>query len=116
MDEESNNLAEREWRESSDFLKYRNEEDMYANFYANRHTFITNLALAGVHPKARELLLKCAAFDWSAVSPAIFGALFQSVMDEEAGKRRKIGAHYTSEKNILKVLEPSLLEPLREEF
>ena len=62
----------------------------------------------------RELLLECCLFDWSKVSPAIFGSLFQSVMDKT--RRRNLGAHYTSEKNILKVIHGLFLDDLRREF
>ena len=48
----------------------------------------------------RETLLDCTNLNWSRISPAIFGALFQSIMDKKA--RRNLGAHYTSENNILK--------------
>ena len=62
----------------------------------------------------RDLLLDCCALDWSRISPAIFGALFQSVMDQQ--KRRHLGAHYTTEKNILKLIGPLFLDELRAEF
>ncbi len=62
----------------------------------------------------RDLLLKCCHFDWSPVSPAIFGTLFQSVMDSQ--KRRDLGGHYTSEENILKVVGPLFLDDLRAEM
>lgn len=62
----------------------------------------------------RRLLLEACAFDWSQISPAIFGSLFQSVMDK--AQRRKQGAHYTTEKNILKVIEPLFLNDLRAEL
>ena len=62
----------------------------------------------------REALLEACRFDWTAISPAIFGALFQSVM--EPAERRAAGAHYTTEKNILKVIEPLFLDELRTEF
>ncbi len=62
----------------------------------------------------REALLDCCALDWSSISPAIFGALFQSIMDARA--RRNLGAHYTSEENILKLIQPLFLDELREEF
>ena len=64
-------------------------------------------------PMAHNLIEAC-KFDWSAISPAIFGSLFQFVMDKE--ERRKQGAHYTTEKNILKVLEPLFLTDLRNEL
>ena len=62
----------------------------------------------------REVLLKCCAFDWSQISPAIFGAMFQSATDQE--NRRILGAHYTSEQNIMKIIEPLILDELRAEF
>ena len=62
----------------------------------------------------RQRLIDACHFDWSAISPAIFGSLFQSVMDED--ERRRQGAHYTTEQNILKVIEPLFLDELREEF
>ena len=62
----------------------------------------------------RNALLETCRFDWSNISPAIFGALFQSVMNPK--ERRAQGAHYTTEKNILKVIEPLFMDDLREEF
>ena len=62
----------------------------------------------------RELLLDATRLDWGQISPAIFGSLFQSVMDPAA--RRTQGAHYTSEQNILKALGPLLLDELRAEL
>ena len=62
----------------------------------------------------REKLLDLCRFDWTNISPAIFGSLFQSVMDPK--ERRAQGAHYTTEKNILKVIEPLFMDDLRTEF
>ena len=62
----------------------------------------------------RAALIDACRFDWAAISPAIFGALFQSVM--EPAERRAQGAHYTTEKNILKVIEPLFLDDLRAEL
>ncbi len=62
----------------------------------------------------RALLLEACAFNWDAISPAIFGSLFQSVMDRD--ERRAQGAHYTTGKNILKVIRPLFLDSLWEEF
>ncbi len=59
-------------------------------------------------------LLECGKFDWSSISPEIFGSLFQEVLT--ATERRSLGAHYTSEKNILRLIEPLFLDELREEF
>ncbi len=62
----------------------------------------------------RSLLIDALNFSWDAISPAIFGSLFQSVMKRE--ERRRQGAHYTTERNILKVIEPLFLDDLRAEF
>jgi hypothetical protein len=58
--------------------------------------------------------MTAARFDWSRISPAVFGSLFQSVMDPDG--RRRCGAHYTSELDILKVIQPLFLDELRNEF
>lgn len=62
----------------------------------------------------RQTLLTCCALDWGLISPAIFGSLFQSVMDENL--RRNLGVHYTTEQNILKVIQPLFLDELKDEF
>ena len=62
----------------------------------------------------RHNLIEAMRLDWSKVSPAIFGSMFQGVMDEE--QRRNLGAHYTSEANILKVIKPLFLDNLYREF
>ena len=59
-------------------------------------------------PAMRDTLIECAHFDWSAISPAIFGSMFQSVMLPE--ERHEIGGHYTTEENILKALRPLFLD------
>ena len=56
----------------------------------------------------------CCQFDWSNISPAIFGSLFQSVMNST--ERRNLGAHYTSEINIRRLVEPLFMDELRAEF
>ena len=68
-------------------------------------------------------MIDCAKLDWSTISPAIFGSLFQAIMhfEDEAAtakskKRREFGAHYTSEENILKVINPLFMDDLRKEF
>ena len=82
--------------------------------YINGKLFEEPLPLASFDSGMRNSLLECCYFDWSLISPAIFGSLFQSVMDPE--KRRDIGAHYTSEKNILKLIKPLFLDELQAEF
>lgn len=95
--------------------KRQNTDEELLQFpYVNGGLFEETLPIAGFNQKMRQTLLDCCSFDWSKVSPAIFGSLFQSVMDKQ--QRREIGAHYTSEKNILKVARPLFLDELRAEF
>ncbi len=82
--------------------------------YVNGKLFDEALPIAAFNKDMRQLLIECCYLDWGKISPAIFGSLFQSVMDPE--KRRNIGGHYTSEKNILKLIKPLFLDELWEEF
>jgi hypothetical protein len=82
--------------------------------YVNGQLFSGPLRIPQFSEKMRDHLLDAARHDWSAVSPAIFGSLFQSVMD--AKERRAKGAHYTTEANILKVIGPLFLDDLKDEL
>jgi hypothetical protein len=90
------------------------DEDLKQFQYIDGDLFAERLPMPDFDSTMRKLLLDACTFDWSAVSPAIFGALFQSVMDKE--KRRAIGAHYTTEQNILKLIHPLFLDDLRAEL
>ena len=90
------------------------DEDLTRFPYINGDLFKGSLRLVSFNAAMRSALLDACRFDWSQVSPAIFGALFQSVMDP--AQRRTQGAHYTTEKNILKVIEPLFMDGLRAEF
>ncbi len=90
------------------------DEDLAQFPYINGDLFRERLGFFSFNAEMRQKLLAACRFDWSNISPAIFGALFQSVMDPE--ERRKKGAHYTTEKNILKVIEPLFMDDLRAEF
>ncbi|MFZ3157731.1 MAG: DNA methyltransferase [Smithella sp.] len=90
------------------------DEQLAAFNYINGKLFEEMLPTAGFDSAMRQALLDCCALDWSRISPAIFGSLFQSIMDKQA--RRNLGAHYTSEENILKLIKPLFLDGLREEF
>ena len=90
------------------------DEQLRAFPYVNGRLFEAALPLASFNAVMREGLLDACAIDWSAISPAIFGALFQSIMDAKA--RRNLGAHYTSEENILKLIKPLFLDELWAEF
>jgi hypothetical protein len=86
-----------------------------ANFpYVNGALFSENFRPAVFTAATRQRLIDCTYFDWSRISPAVFGSLFQSIADPK--QRRTLGAHYTSEPNILKVLDPLLLDGLRGEL
>ena len=90
------------------------DEQLNAFPYVNGKLFEEMLPPAAFDSAMRQALLACCALDWSRISPAIFGSLFQSIMDEDA--RRNLGAHYTSEQNILKLINPLFMDDLRAEF
>ncbi len=90
------------------------EETLDAFPYVNGSLFAENLGFADFNRDMRNALLACTAFDWSRISPAIFGSLFQTVMEPK--ERRQIGGHYTSERDILKVIRSLFLDDLRAEF
>ena len=90
------------------------DEDLARFPYVNGDLFKEHLRTFSFDTAMRGALLDACRFDWSNISPAIFGALFQSVMDPE--ERRAQGAHYTTEKNILKVIEPLFMDDFRAEF
>ena len=95
--------------------RVNNLDDIVRQFpYVNGDLFSERLPVAQFDGRMRDLLLEACAFTWSAISPAIFGSLFQSVMQRD--ERRRSGAHYTTERNILKVIEPLFLDELRQEF
>ena len=98
--------------------RQRNLDEILAAFpYVNGRLFEETLSIATCDRTMREMLLDCCALDWGRISPAIFGALFQCVMDEDGSKRRRnLGAHYTSEENILKLIKPLFLDDLWAEF
>ena len=90
-------------------------DEQLAQFpYINGKLFEEPLPMADFTAAMRDALLNACALDWSAISPAIFGSLFQSIMDAKA--RRNLGAHYTSEENILKLIQPLFLDDLHAEF
>ena len=90
------------------------DEDLARFPYVNGELFAERISIPDFSAEMREQLLAACRFNWSSISPAIFGSLFQSVMEPE--QRRAQGAHYTTEANILKVIGPLILEDLWEEF
>jgi len=90
------------------------DESIAAFRYVNGRLYEETLRTAVFNRKMRDSLLECCSLDWSRISPAIFGSLFQSVMSPK--ERREQGAHYTTEENILKLIQPLFLDDLRAEF
>lgn len=88
------------------------EESLQPFPFVNGHLFAEQLPLAAFDPKTRDQLLLACRFNWSKISPAIFGSMFQSVMDP--GKRHALGAHYTTERNIMKTIGPLFVDELDE--
>lgn len=90
------------------------DADLARFSYVNGDLFREPLLIPSFDAGMRRRLIDACQFDWSVISPAIFGSLFQSVMSKS--ERRAQGAHYTTEKNILKVIEPLFLDDLKAEF
>ncbi len=90
-------------------------DELTARFpYVNGGIFEEQLNIPSFSSAMRDELMRACAFDWSGISPAVFGSLFQAVKSPEA--RRELGEHYTSETNILKTLGPLFLDELRQKF
>lgn len=97
--------------------RLKNLDDTQSRFpYVNGKLFEERLPFASFDRDMRAALLYCCALDWSGISPAIFGSLFQNIMDETPNARRNLGAHYTTEENILKLIGPLFLDELHAEF
>jgi len=94
--------------------------------YINGNLFGEKSDIPSFDSELRDQLLACAKLDWSGISPAIFGAMFQGVLEEHnpegadssnrKASRRELGAHYTSERNILRVINPLCMDDLRAEL
>jgi len=95
--------------------RQKNLDELLAAFpYVNGDLFKERLGFADFNRAMRDALVACTNFDWSRISPAIFGSLFQGVMDPK--ERRQTGGHYTSERDILKVINALFMDALRAEF
>lgn len=87
----------------------------YESFrYINGGLFQDVLRLPALNSAFRDALIKACEFDWSIISPAVFGSMFQTVKSKEA--RRAGGEHYTTEENILKTIRPLFLDEYLERF
>lgn len=82
--------------------------------YINGGLFAERLDIADMNAEHRAALLRCCQFDWSRISPGVFGSLFQGVMEPK--ERRAKGAHYTSEDNIRRLIDPLFLDDLKAEL
>lgn len=82
--------------------------------HVNGSLFAERLPMASCDASIRMALVEASRFDWSKISPAVFGSMFQNVMTPE--ERRELGAHYTSEANILRTISPLFLDRLRWEL
>jgi hypothetical protein len=89
-------------------------DPLYGFRYVNGGLFAERLGFAHCNRAMRNALIECCAFHWARISPAVFGSLFQGVIDDRA--RRQQGAHYTSERDIMKVIRSLFLDELRAEF
>ncbi|MGP5023407.1 DNA methyltransferase [Glutamicibacter arilaitensis] len=95
--------------------RQRNLDEMIQRFpYVNGGIFAEPLSIPAFDSGMRNKLLRACAFNWSDISPAIFGSLFQAVKDKKA--RRELGEHYTTETNILKTIGPLFLDQIRDQF
>ncbi|HCG5249010.1 TPA: class I SAM-dependent DNA methyltransferase [Vibrio parahaemolyticus] len=94
----------------------RNDLPKYLNDfpYVNGGLFKKQIKVPTFDAKARRMLLDSGSLDWSDINPDIFGSMIQGVADPET--RSKMGMHYTSVSNIMKVIEPLFLNDLYEEF
>lgn len=93
------------------------DSELNAFPYVNGGMFAeNNLEIPNFTDELRELILEHASsgFDWSEISPTIFGAVFESTLNPET--RRSGGMHYTSIENIHKVIDPLFLDELKEEL
>jgi hypothetical protein len=88
--------------------------DLAVFTYINGDMFAETLPIPSCDTATRNALLEACKFDWSAISPAIFGSMFQNVMTP--AERRELGAHYTTEENILKTIRPLFLDDLEMEL
>lgn len=92
-----------------------NLDELVARFpYVNGGVFEETVSIPSFDSEMRDRLIAAAMFNWSSISPAIFGSLFQAVKDRVA--RRELGEHYTTETNIMKVIGPMFLDELRQRF
>lgn len=89
-------------------------EEMRDFTYVNGGIFAERLSISQCDPAMRNALIACSRFKWTSISPAIFGSMFQNVMTDM--ERRNLGAHYTTERNIMRTIGPLFLDGLEADF
>lgn len=90
-------------------------DELMAGFrYVNGGLFGDRIRFPFFTRPMRDKLLECTRFDWGRITPAVFGSMFQAIKDRDA--RRQLGEHYTTERNILRVVKPLFLDDLRARF
>jgi len=95
--------------------RLRTLDEMIQRFpYVNGDIFGDPIDIPSFDRAMREKLIEACLFDWNEISPAIFGSLFQSVKSKAA--RRQLGEHYTTERNIMRVVGPLFLDELHQRF
>ena len=82
--------------------------------YVNGGLFAKKIQIPGMNARIRRLILECGALNWAKINPDIFGSMIQAVVSPEL--RSGLGMHYTSVKNIKKVINPLFLDELYEEY
>ena len=91
------------------------EPELLAFPYVNGGLFADrNIIVPQIDEKTQSIMTETSDFNWSEISPTIFGAVFESTLNQET--RRKGGMHYTSIENIHKVIDPLFLNNLKEEY
>ena len=90
------------------------DDDLAAFTYIDGDLFANVLPIPACNESVRDALLEACRFDWGVISPAIFGSMFQNVMQPR--ERRQLGAHYTTEQNILRTIRPLFLNDLQAEL
>jgi hypothetical protein len=100
--------------DSSDAKRQNLPAHLRAFPYVNGGLFASDEPIPELGKQGRRILLECGNMDWSEINPDIFGSMFQAVIDVE--QRSRLGQHYTSYSNIMKVIKPLFLEPLKAEL
>ena len=82
--------------------------------YVNGGLFCDEYPVPKFNAKSRDIIIECGSLNWKAINPDIFGSMIQAVVHSE--ERGKMGMHYTSVVNIMKVIEPLFLNELRQQL